>query len=68
MSLFQLNLSRSDNKELYSDETELRAHGNVTLGPGIDFFTLRQWYNQQNIARTKKFTSKSPQESRLGRV
>ena len=45
---------------MYSDETELRAHGNVTLGPGIDFFTLCQWYNQQNIAGTKEVYLKVP--------
>ena len=39
---------------------EIRAHNNVTLAPTIDFVTLRQWYNQHNVAGAKEVYLKTP--------
>jgi len=45
---------------LYRDEVELRAHGNVTLAARTEFVTLRQWYNEHNIAGAKEVYLKTP--------
>jgi hypothetical protein len=45
---------------LFSDEVEIRAHKNVALSPAVDFVTLRQWYNQHNVAGVREVYLKTP--------